>query len=401
MAWKEYEIAAMKRALGLAAKGRGFVEPNPMVGAVIVKNRRVVGEGHHHRFGGPHAETFALCEASTAARGAEVFVTLEPCSHFGKTPPCADALIAAGVKRVVAAMKDPDERVAGKGFAKLRRAGITVDVGLLEDEARALNAPYVKLRTTRMPWVIAKYAMTADGRIATASGESHWISCEESRRIVHKVRGRMDAIVVGIGTVLVDDPLLTARPRGRRLAARVVMDSKARTPLSSKLVATAAEAPLIIAASKAAPGPNVEALKSYSAEVLMVGAGTPDTGGRAVRAGMARDSGSGQGGQERAPLRNTDDSGRVDAVALVAELGRRQMTNVLVEGGASVLGSFFAARLVDEVMVFIAPKLVGEGLAPIEGWMAPGIAGTARLEDFKVARHGCDVMLSGRVRYQA
>jgi diaminohydroxyphosphoribosylaminopyrimidine deaminase / 5-amino-6-(5-phosphoribosylamino)uracil reductase len=392
MVWKDYEVAAMRRAIKLAARGQGFVEPNPMVGAVIVKNRRVVGEGHHHMFGGPHAETFALCEAEKAARGAEVFVTLEPCSHFGKTPPCADALIAAGVKRVVAAMKDPDARVAGKGFAKLRRAGIAVDVGLLADEAARLNAPYVKLRTTGMPWVVAKYAMTADGRIATSSGESHWISCEESRRVVHRLRGRVDAIVVGVGTVLVDDPLLTARPRGRRVAARVVMDSKARTPLSSKLVATAAEAPLIIATGTAAPGPNVEALREYGAEVLMAG------NGRAI-GGIGQGRRSSQGGQGRPPLQSADDAGRVDAAALAAELGKREMTNVLVEGGASVLGSFFAARMVDEVMIFVAPKLVGEGRAPIDGWMIPNIAAAATLDDFKVARHGCDVMLTGRVRY--
>jgi diaminohydroxyphosphoribosylaminopyrimidine deaminase / 5-amino-6-(5-phosphoribosylamino)uracil reductase len=363
MAWKAYEVEAMERALALARKGRGAVEPNPMVGAVVVRGGKIIAEGYHKKFGGPHAEVWALEAAGKAARGAEVFVTLEPCSHFGKTPPCADALMGAGAKRVVAAMEDPDKRVSGKGFAKLKAAGIKAEVGLLGEEAARLNAPYVKLRTLGLPWVIAKYAMTADGRIAAASGESHWISCDASRRAVHRLRSVVDAIVVGVGTALVDDPLLTARPRGRRVAARVVLDSEARLPVASKLVATAAEAPLIVATSASAPRENIERLKEYCAEVIVCG------------------------------------KERVDVKALAEELGRRQMTNVLVEGGASVLGSFFGAQLVDEAMVFVAPKLVGAGVGAVEGWQAGGMAEALTLEELKVTRHGCDVMMSGRVKY--
>ena len=363
MAWKEYEIAAMKRALRLAERGRGAVEPNPMVGAVIVKGGKIIAEGYHRKFGGPHAEVWALEAAGGAPRGAEVFVTLEPCSHFGKQPPCADALIAAKVRRVVAAMEDPDRLVHGKGFAKLRRAGVKVDVGLLGDEAARLNASFVKLRTRGLPWIIAKYAMTVDGRIAAASGESHWISCEASRRVVHRLRGVVDAIVVGVGTVLVDDPLLTARPKGRRIPVRVVLDSEARLPLASKLIATAKEAPLVVAVAASAPRDNVERLKEYGAEVLMLG------------------------------------RERVDVKALAEELGRRDMTNIIVEGGASALGSFFAAGLVDEVVAFIAPKLVGAGIGAIEGWQADGMGEALALDGLTVARHDCDVMVRGRVRY--
>jgi diaminohydroxyphosphoribosylaminopyrimidine deaminase/5-amino-6-(5-phosphoribosylamino)uracil reductase len=365
MRWKEYEITAMKRALALAARGRGAVEPNPMVGAVIVRNGRPIAEGCHRRFGGPHAEVEALAKAGRRARGAQVFVTLEPCCHHGKTPPCTDALIKAGVKRVVIAMRDPFAKVRGRGAGRLRRAGVAVETGLLGDEARALNAPYIRLRTLGLPYVIAKYAMTLDGSIATASGDSRWISSEKSRRRVHRLRGRMDAIVTGIGTALSDDPLLTARPEGRRVAARVVMDSRARLPLGSKLVRTAADAPLMVAVTAAAPRRRTAALEKAGAEVLVL-----------------------------------PGDKRVDVKALTVELGRREMTNVLIEGGAGILGSFFAARLVNEVEVFVAPKLVGEGIQPIGGWALETIQEAALLEGAKATRIGPDIVVTGRVIYK-
>jgi diaminohydroxyphosphoribosylaminopyrimidine deaminase/5-amino-6-(5-phosphoribosylamino)uracil reductase len=367
MAWKEHEIAAMKRALALAARGRGSVEPNPMVGAVIVKNGRIIAEGYHKRFGGPHAEINALAAAGRRARGAEMFVTLEPCCHFGKTPPCTKALIEAGIVRVVVAMRDPFAKVAGKGAALLRKAGIAVETGLLGDEARALNAPYIRLQTTGLPYVIAKYAMTLDGDIATASGDSRWVSGEESRRRVHKLRGRVDAIITGVGTAIADDSVLTARPPGRRLATRVILDSRARLPIESKLIRTAREAPLVVAVTQAAPAARVRMLEKAGAEVLLC----PVTPG-------------GKG---------------VNAAHLAAELGRRGMTNVLVEGGSKVLGSFFAAKLVSEVEAYIAPKLAGEGLSPVSGWGVGMMAEAVRLEEVSVRRSGRDVVINGRVVY--
>ena len=230
----------MRRALELAAQGQGAVEPNPMVGCVIARGAEILGEGWHRRFGGAHAEVEALKLAGERARGATVYVTLEPCCHHGKTPPCTRAILDAGVARVVAAMPDPFPQVAGGGLAELRAAGIEVQSGVLEEEARKLNAPYLKLLSTGRPWIIAKWAMTLDGKIATAAGDSRWISCLDSRSIVHQLRGRVDAIVVGRGTAAADDPLLTARPPGPRTAMRIVVDTRASLSPQSQLVRTAA-----------------------------------------------------------------------------------------------------------------------------------------------------------------
>ncbi len=364
MSWQDWETDAMARALALARRGRGAVEPNPMVGAVIVRDGVVRGEGFHRRFGAAHAEVEAIRKARDSARGAEMFVTLEPCSHYGKTPPCTEAIMTAGLKRVVVAMRDPFERVRGRGLAALRKAGIRVETGLLGDDARALNAPYLKLRTTGVPWIVAKYAMTLDGNIAAASGDSRWISCEKSRREVHRLRGLVDAVVVGIETVLADDPLLTARPSGRRTAARVVIDGRARLPLDSQLVKTALDAPLVVAVDSRAPVRRVKALEAAGAHVMAL---------------------PGEDG--------------VDIAALAGELGRREMTNVMVEGGSKVLGCFFAARLVDEVMVFVAPAFLGQGVRPIAGWRIDEMAAAARLDKLTSRRLDCDLLVRGRVVY--
>lgn len=364
MGRKEYETEAMKRALVLAARGRGAVEPNPMVGAVIVRNGKIIAEGYHRRFGLAHAEVEAISAAGRRARGAELFVTLEPCCHEGKTPPCTDAIIAAGIRRVVLAMRDPFQKVRGRGIRRLRNAGLKVDVGLLQQEARELNAPFVKLCTTGLPWVIAKYAMTLDGDTAAASGDSRWISCEESRRRVHRIRGMVDAIVVGAGTAAADDPLLTARPPGRRTASRIVVDSTARLSLDSQLVKTACETPLIVATTERAAQKRVKALRDAGAEVILAGSGR-----------------------------------RVDVRRLCLELGRREMTNILIEGGASLLGSLLEARLVDEVMVFVAPRLAGEGLGAVRGWGAAGMSDTLPLGNVTYTKSGADMLVRGRVVY--
>jgi diaminohydroxyphosphoribosylaminopyrimidine deaminase/5-amino-6-(5-phosphoribosylamino)uracil reductase len=321
----------MGRALELAERGRGFVEPNPLVGAVVVRAGLSVGEGWHQRFGGPHAEVNALAAAGDAARGATLYCTLEPCCHHGKTPPCTDAILRAGVQRVVAAMLDPFPQVAGQGVASLRAAGVEVHVGEGEALARELNRPYLTLLRLGRPYVHAKWAMSLDGKIATRTGHSRWISGAESRRRVHGLRGRMDAIVVGAGTVRADDPLLTARPPGPRLAARVVLSSTGALPAGCRLLATAGNVPVIVATLTG----RGDAARRQGCEVLELP------------------------GQD----------GRPAVVELLRELVRSRMTNVLVEGGAAVLGSFHDAGLVDELHVFVAPKLIGgtASLSPAGG----------------------------------
>lgn len=355
--------AWMRRALELAARGRGAVEPNPMVGAVVVRDGACVGEGYHQAYGGPHAEIHALAAAGEAARGSTLYVTLEPCCHFGKTPPCTDAVLAAGVHRVVAAMADPFPAVAGQGAEKLRGAGVAVAFGICEAEARWLNAPYLKLLRTGRPFVHAKWAMTLDGKIATRSGDSKWISNEASRRIVHGIRGRVDAVVVGIGTALADDPLLTARPPGPRLATRVVLDGAARLPLESQLVRTAREVPVLVAVDAAAPEDRVEALRR--------------TGCEGVRLPRA--------------------SGRPGVGELLDTLGKRRWTNILVEGGGEVLGSFLDAGEIDEVSVFVAPRLAGgvDARGPVLGRGVERMAEAMRLARWQVESVEGDVYLHG------
>src|SRR5665213_509031 len=225
----------MRRALELAERGRGWVEPNPLVGAVVVRDGQIVSEGWHQRYGEAHAEVNALATAGEAARGATLYVTLEPCCHQGKTPPCTDAILRAGVGRVVAAMSDPFPAVAGKGADLLCAAGVPVDFGIEEAAARRLNAPYLTLLAIGQPYVHAKWAMTLDGKIATRTGDSKWISNEASRHLAHKLRGRMDAVIVGVGTAIADDPQLTARPPGPRTAIRIILDSKCRLSADSVL----------------------------------------------------------------------------------------------------------------------------------------------------------------------
>jgi diaminohydroxyphosphoribosylaminopyrimidine deaminase/5-amino-6-(5-phosphoribosylamino)uracil reductase len=347
----------MRRALELADRGRGHVEPNPLVGAVVVRGGVIVGEGWHQRYGAAHAEVNALAAAGEAARGATLYVTLEPCCHHGKTPPCTDAVMRAEVRRIVAAMSDPFPQVAGRGTELLRAAGVEVEVGLCEAEARRLNAPYLKLLRTGRPYVHAKWAMTLDGKIATRSGDSKWISNEASRRRVHELRGRVDAVVVGVGTALADDPLLTARPPGPRTAARVVLDSRGRTPPTCRLVRTARETPTLVVTA-GAPSPDLQAL---GCEVLPLG------------------------GQQPA------------VAALLDELGRRRMTNVLVEGGSGVLGSFLDAGEIDEVHVFIAPRLAGgaEALTAVGGCGVERIAEALALAGWRVEGIDGDVYLHG------
>jgi diaminohydroxyphosphoribosylaminopyrimidine deaminase / 5-amino-6-(5-phosphoribosylamino)uracil reductase len=345
--------AAMRRALELAARGIGAVEPNPAAGAVLVDDSlEVIAEGWHQRFGGPHAEIEALAQSGPRAAGATLFVTLEPCCHVGKTGPCVEAILRAGIRKVVAACGDPNPLVNGKGIAALRAAGVEVEEGLLAEEAQELTGPFRKLVLRRQPWVHAKWAMSLDGKIAAASGDSHWISNESSRALVHKLRGRMDAIIVGSRTAAIDDPLLTSRPSGPRTPARIVLDSRAQLPIDSQLVRTVGEAPVIVAASEAAFADNVGRLREMGVEVLTL---------------------------PRSPAEpSSSEAIGIDVGALLKELGRRHFTNVLVEGGAKVLGSFFSRRQVDEFHIFVAPKTLGDG--------SPGAVAGPRPEQVRLAR---------------
>jgi diaminohydroxyphosphoribosylaminopyrimidine deaminase/5-amino-6-(5-phosphoribosylamino)uracil reductase len=356
----------MTRALAEAGRGRGAVEPNPMVGALVVRDGQVVGVGHHERFGGPHAEVVALRRAEERARGATLYVTLEPCCHHGKTPPCTDTILSAGVRRVVAAMRDPFPRVDGGGFAILRAAGVEVEVededGAIAAEARRLNGPYLKRLATGLPYVTAKWAMTLDGKTATGTGDSRWISGPRSRALVHEVRGRMDAILAGIGTALADDPSLTARPPGSRTPARVILDGSARLPPSSQLAATAREVPVWLAVTDRAHTDRLEALEALGCLIL------------------------------RFP-----GSGPVPILPLLEELGQRGVTNLLVEGGGTVLGAFLDAGAVDEVDVFLAPKIEGgsHGHNPARGRGFPTMDAAFRLDRPEVAVVDGDVRVRG------
>jgi len=353
----------MRRAMELAARGRGRVEPNPMVGAVAARDGAAVGEGWHQVFGGPHAEIEALRAAGQAARGADVYVTLEPCCRHGKTPPCSDALIAAGVRRVVFGAPDPTQ---GGAAGQLRAAGIEVVGGFLRAECEEIAAPFFKLRLRKRPWVTAKWAMTADGRIATRTGDSRWISGESSRRQVHEMRRLSDAVLIGVGTALADDPLLTCRlPEGRN-PRRVVLDSGARLPLHSQLVRTAALAPVWVLCRGADPG-RVEALRKAGCQVHdLAGQPEPDP---------------------------------FDAA--LAFLASQQLTHVLIEGGARVLAAAFECRAVDEVRVFVAPKIVGgqAAVGPVAGLGAQFMRDAIQLARVRWAFSDSDALLEARVEY--
>lgn len=339
--------AVMQRALELAARGVGYVEPNPAVGAVIVDdNLNLLGEGYHEQFGGPHAEVHALKQAGEQARNATLFVTLEPCSHQGKTGPCARAVIDAGIKKVVIGIQDPAPHVDGKGIQQLKAASIEVEVGLLAEEITRLTAPFIKRITTGRPWVHAKWAMTLDGKIASRTGLSKWISNEASRNRVHQIRGRMDAVMIGSGTAGKDNPLLTVRPAGPRKPTRIIVNSRADLPLDSQLVLTIEQAPVLVIASPVAPEENIKRLSDAGVEIIQLSAD---------------------------PL---------SLASLLDDLGKREMTNILVEGGGRLLGSFFDQNLVDEVHVFVAPKIVGgeHAVTPVAGVGLDEIPDLSQLE---------------------
>jgi len=332
----------MRQALALAERGRGTVEPNPMVGAVLLRGGEIVAEGFTQPYGGPHAEAQMLADAEArgvSTTGGTVCVTLEPCSHVGKTPPCADALIAAGVARVVVATEDPYHEVAGRGIQTLRDAKIDVEVGLMKTEARRQNEAFFKRVTTGLPWVILKWAQTLDGKTATAAGHSQWISNPRSRARVHELRGRVDAVMVGVGTAIADDPRLTARPPDasavKRIARRLVVDRAGRLPADAKMLHDG--------------GPPVSILAGDLREELQ-------------------------------------------------QLAADGVTNVLVEGGATLAGALLEAKLIDQLLVFTAPKLVGDAAAlpAVQGLACDSMDDALALELVNVEQLGDDVLLDYR-----
>lgn len=355
----------MQQALQIAAYAAGRTSPNPLVGAVIVKDGRVVGQGWHRKAGTEHAEIHALRQAGELAAGATIYVTLEPCSHYGRTGPCSKALIDAGIKRVVIAMLDPNPLVAGKGVAMLKAAGIEVETGLLQEQAERLNEVFLKWIMTKMPFAVMKTAMTLDGKIATAAGNSKWISNEVSRRRVHELRDVYDGILVGIGTVLADDPALTTRlaSQSGKNPLRIVVDSRARTPLTAKVV-TDGQAETLIAVTVAAEAAKVEALRQAGVEVLVV-----------------------------------NDGQQVDLKQLFCRLGERGICSIFVEGGALINYSLLKAGLIDKVYSFIAPKMVGGSSAPgpVGGDGVETLDQAFLLEDVETELLAGNILVSGYI----
>ncbi len=364
----------MSQALALARKGLGRTSPNPMVGAVIVKDGRMVGRGFHRRAGLPHAEVEALVQAGPRARAATMYVTLEPCNHTGRTPPCCDAILAAGIRRVVVAMRDPNPITKGRGVARLRRAGVGVMIGVQEDEAQRLNAPFTTWVTQQRPWIVAKVAQSLDGKIATRRGSSRWISSPASRRLVHRLRGQMDAVMVGVNTVLRDNPRLTARTErgGLRQAtqpAKVIVDSRLRTPLSSRCLSQTASPALTIIATTPRGAKKRRSFEKLGVTVLVF---PPAAQGRVPLGPLCR--------------------------TLATQF---LITSVLLEGGGELIAGALQARLVDRLLWCTAPMLLGGRHSPssVGGQGVARIDQAIRLRDLQVRRLGPDVLFDAAVVY--
>ena len=355
----------LKQALKLAAKARGRTSPNPMVGALVVKNDKIVGKGFHPAAGKPHAEIYALREAGKQARQATMYVTLEPCNHQGRTPPCTEAIIEAGISRVVIGMEDPNPKVAGKGMARLRKAGIETLTGSLENECRRLNEAYIKYITTKTPFVTLKIAASMDGRIATHAGHSHWISNEKSRRYVHRLRDKTDAILIGIGTLLQDNPKLTTRlPRKKgHNPYRIIVDSWLRTPLYANIFGEDAKEKLILATSCK----DHEELKLYRERALHI---------------------------LQIPI---NELGQLDLKILMKKLAQLEIMSVLIEGGSEISGSSVDAGIVDKICFFYAPLLIGGrgSIGMMGGKGIDFIPEAPKVKDLKIKHFGTDICIEG------
>jgi len=357
----------MNRALALAKRGWGRTNPNPLVGAVVVRDGRIVAEGYHARLGAAHAEAAAFANARENVRGGTLYVNLEPCSHHGRTPPCAEAVIKNGIRRAVVAMEDPNPLVAGRGIRLMQEAGIDVTVGLLADEAKHLNEIFVKYITKRRPFVILKAAMTLDGKISTATGDSKWITGEPARRQVHRIRDRVAAIMVGIGTILQDDPSLTTRLGSKKGSdpVRIVVDSTGRIPIGCRAIDSDSKAGMILATTSAID---------------------PEKEARLIEKGVN-------------VIKADGENGRVDLAALMDALHRLEIDSILLEGGGSLNAGALKAGIVDKVMVFIAPKIVGgaDAKTPVAGSGILRMDDALRLRDVHVRKYGGDISVEGYV----
>ncbi len=354
----------MKRALQLARKGLGKTSPNPMVGAIIVKDNQIIGKGYHHYYGGRHAEINAIQNARENADRATLYVTLEPCCYHGKTPPCVDAIIHNNIRRVVIGTLDPNPLVNGKSVEILKQQGIEIRVGVLEEECRYLNEAHFKHMSTGIPLVTLKFAQTLDGRIATVTGKSRWISSEKFQRLVHKLRAINDAIMVGIDTVLADDPQLTVRLVKGRNPTRVILDSRLRISADAKEVGNKEIAPTIIATTTRADEKKLSSLREMGIEALVI--------------------------QE-------DESGEVDLRHLLSILGERGISSVLVEGGAGVITSLLRQNLVDKMVIAVAPKLMGKGIEAVGELNIREVNQALKLSFSKIYRMGEDLVIEARL----
>ncbi len=356
----------MSLALELAEKGRGRVSPNPLVGSVIVKGNRIIGKGFHERFGGAHAEINALKDARKNVYGATMFINLEPCCHYGKTPPCIDKIIASGLKEVIIGIKDPNPLVNGKAIRQLRRAGVKVKTGVLAEEAEKLNEIYIKFISKKLPFIILKSAMSIDGKIATRSGHSRWISNEASRKYVHDLRSQVDAVLVGINTVLRDKPELTVRGKiksGTKNPTRIVVDSSLRVPLGAKVLNK--KAPSIIATTNRASLAKIKKLENKNVKVLMI----------------------------------KSKNGRVDLKTLVKSLARLNISSILVEGGGNINAGMLEANLVDKVLFFISSIIIGgrDALTPVEGKGIDKVNKAIRVKNTSLSRYD-DILIEGYIK---
>jgi diaminohydroxyphosphoribosylaminopyrimidine deaminase/5-amino-6-(5-phosphoribosylamino)uracil reductase len=362
------DVKFMKRALELAEKGSGYTKPNPLVGAVIVKDGKIIGEGYHEIYGSHHAEINAFRNAIEDVEGATMYVTLEPCSHYGKTPPCANAIIEKSIKRVVIGLLDPNPLVAGSGIEILKNNGIEVVIGVLEDEGKRLNEVFLKYITTKLPFGILKTAMTLDGKIASAIGDSKWITNELSRQYVHELRHRVSGIMVGIGTVLTDNPELTTRLKNREGVdpIRIIVDSAARIPLNAKVLNLDSKAKTIIAATEKADKQSLRDLRNKGADIIIT------------------------------PLKNN----KVDLSYLMQQLGQREIDSVLIEGGGALNFSALEEGIVDKVISFIAPKIIGGAASktPVEGDGISHMKNAIQLENIQISRFEEDIMIEAYLR---
>ena len=362
------DIKYMSRALELAKLGIGYTSPNPLVGAVIVKENQIIAEGYHKQYGGPHAEINTFNNAGKDVSNATMYVTLEPCSHYGKTPPCANAIVERGIKKVVVAMEDPNPLVSGKGIKILRDNGIEVITGVLEQESKKLNEIFIKYITAKLPFCILKTAMTLDGKIATYQGDSRWITNEASRKHVHRLRHQVSGIMVGIGTVLADDPMLTTRLdniEGKN-PIRIVVDTKGKVPLNSKVLQCNDKTKTIIATTELADQKKIEAIEQTGAQIIVT------------------------------PIKDN----KVDLTYLMKALGEIKIDSVLIEGGSTLNYTALQEKMVDKVISFIAPKIIGGSTAktPVEGNGRPYMKDAILLEDMNITRFLDDIMIEGYIR---